>query len=261
MKEIWHEFVDYMKSGAFPSDKVQPYHPLIKEPLLRILDRLRNQAKWEEWLSPDEVYQIDNQVHFLLPLTFGDQQDTYCFSFVIEEKQWYFQHIESITIRLDQITSLPTSIFPDIPESQKAWIREELHVSEQIRLFKQIVDEKGKLLAYEWFKDGAGYVMAAKTWVPFTRIERAFILYLCWEQANIRGNDVVLQKLDDREAIVQINPIYFRLYQQTVHIRQLIHWEDYRQLFEIIWQDRAKQSSWELEIGYEGDTCILHFTR
>jgi hypothetical protein len=261
MIEIWQEFVAFLRSGHFPIDRIQSYHPLLQEPLLRFVNGVSSKANWDEWEAPEEVYKVDKQVHFLLPLTFDGQRGTYCFSFAVDEKEWYFQHMESITIRLDQISSLPTSVFPDIAESQKAWIREEVLVSEQIRLFNQFANEKGKAFAFQWFQDGAGYVLAAKSWVPFMPIERAFILYLCWEQANLRGNEVVLEKLADQEALVKIIPIYFKLYQQTGHIQQLIHWDDYCQLFEVVWQDRAKHAGWKLVIEHDKDTSILHFTR
>jgi len=36
------------------------------------------------------------------------------------------------------------------------------------------------------------------------------------------------------------------------------YWEDYRQLFETIWQDRAYHGGWKLRITYDGDRCTLH---
>jgi hypothetical protein len=177
-----------------------------------------------------------------------------------EGGKWYFRHLESITVRLDKIGPPPVSTFPDIPEAQKAWMRDEILVHEQVQLFNMLAKEKGREFAFDWFKDGAGYFMAARTWVPFVPVSRAFILYLCWEQANLRGNRVTLEKLDDREATITLEPHYLRFYSQTDLGRQ-ISAEDYRRLFETIWQDRAENADWKLQITYKGNTCVFHLTR
>ncbi|MCX6567163.1 MAG: hypothetical protein NTW38_12225 [Candidatus Aminicenantes bacterium] len=39
--------------------------------------------------------------------------------------------------------------------------------------------EKGKDYLANLLRDGAGYYLSAKAWVPFLPPERAFILYLC----------------------------------------------------------------------------------
>jgi hypothetical protein len=228
---------------------------------MHFLERMRKRADWQEWQTPAETFQVGDQVHFILSLTFDKVQEPYCFSFIIENDCWYFQHLETINLRLDQIPPLPTSAFPDIDEPQKAWIRQEIAVSEQIRLYTFLKAEKGQAFAMEWFKDGAGYTLAARAWIPFVVPQNAFILYLCWEQANLRGNKVTLHKLNPREALVEIKPVYLRLYHETGHLSLQIQWEEYLRLFESIWQDRAAQAGWELVIRYNKDACLLNFNR
>jgi hypothetical protein len=203
---------------------------------------------------------VGNQVHYLIPLTIDGLRNTYCFTFLTEAGKWYFQHFESITVRLDKTGPPPVSTFPDIPEGQKAWMRDEILAHEQVRLFNMLAKEKGREFAFDWFKDGFGYFMEARTWVPFVPVSRAFILYLCWEQANLRGNRVTLEKVDDREATITLEPNYLRFYSQT-DVRDQIPAEDYRRLFETIWQDRAEKAGWKLQITYKGDTCVFHLTR
>ena len=77
---------------------------------------MREKADWQEFESESEVHNVGKQVHYLIPLTFDGGQATYCFSFLVEDDNWYFQHLEAITIRLDKIGSLPTSKFPDLAE-------------------------------------------------------------------------------------------------------------------------------------------------
>ena len=51
----------------------------------------------------------------------------------------------------------------------------------------------------------------------------------------MRGEDVTLEVLEEREALVRWrNPRYFALYMQTGHLRQQIAVEDYAAIFERI---------------------------
>ncbi len=90
---------------------------------------------------------------------------------------------------------------------------------------------------------------------------RAFILYLCWEQARMR-KQVVLEKLTDREAVVRFDDHqFFALYMQTSHLREQIALGDYMGIFEAIWQDRARAAGWNLQIDGQGPTIYLRFSR
>ncbi len=73
-----------------------------------------------------------------------------------------------------------------------------------IYFYNRFSKTSSKTTAMNLYKDGAGYYITAKTWVPFVKPGRAFVLYLCWEQENLRGNEVILEKLEDNEAIVCI---------------------------------------------------------
>jgi hypothetical protein len=257
---IWEEFCALVKLGEFPDAKLQPYSQSLIEPLTQTLSGMASRGFFDRWGSPVEVHLVQDQVHFLCLEGSEGSQETFCFSFIIAEDNWFFQHLENITIRLDKIGELPASSFPDLPEKQKAWVRQEFQVTEMVRLYKHLCEEKGQEFALAWFKDGVGYALAARTWVPFVPPPKAFILYLCWEQANLRGNRVTLLNLDDQFAQVVLESIYFELYERT-HLRQQIGFGDYRQLFETIWQDRANQAGWQVSFLYDGQFCRLEFAQ
>ena len=259
--EIWRQFTSTLKKGAFPEEKVRPYHESFREPLVGYLAQMNRSASWEEWEATPEIHRVDNQVHFLIPLSFDNQKDTYCFSFLVEDKNWYFQHMETITIRLDKMSPLPTSSFPDLPEGKKAWVREEIRVQREVDMFNFLAKEKGPEFAYDWLKDAPGYSLAAKAWVPFAPASKGFILYLCWEQSNLRGNKVTLVKLNDRQATVTMKPLYFELYKASGHLNQQISFEDYRKLFETMWYDRAINGGWEMTIEYKDEEVVFNFNR
>ena len=97
--------------------------------------------------------------------------------------------------------------------------------------------------------------------MPFVDASRGFILYLCWEQANLCGNEVSLIRLDDEQAVVRLRPICLALYEKTAHLKQQISLEDYRGLFEYRWLDRSANGGWKLDISYDGDDCVFQFTK
>lgn len=263
---IWREFINTLRSGKMTLDKILPYEQLgdtYKPILLGYLDSVKTQASPEDWMTEPEVIKIDNRTQYIVPWSTRDQKVSYCFSFIIQESQWYFQHLEAIFIRLDKISELPTSKFPDVAEERKSWAREEIFWSFIIlNVYLPAVKEKRKEYALNMLKDGGGYFVGARTWVPFSTPHRAFILYLCWEQANLRGNDVTLVKLEDNEAIVRLHTYYFALYYIASHLKPRISLEDYKQIFETIWQDRASNAGWNLDIQYSSDNEVtFHFTK
>jgi hypothetical protein len=231
--------------------------------LLGFLDSARTQALPADWDTEPEIIRTGNRIQYLIPLTSRTQKVSYCFSFVTEGSQWYFQHLEAIFIRLDKLSELPTSEFPDVSEAQKNWAREEIYWSFVItNFYLPTVKEKGKPYALDLLKDGGGYFVGARSWVPFSPPQKAFILYLCWEQANLRGNAVTLVKLEDNEAIVRLNTHFFALYFAAAHLKPRISLEDYKQIFETIWQDRANNAGWNVEIEYAKDLEVtFHFKK
>lgn len=263
--KIWKEFLHELKNGNMTIDRIRPHEQLgdkYKPILLGYLNTLREDASPEDWISEPEVIRVDNRIQYITPWTENNKKFTFCFSFVIVDSQWYFQHLEAIFIRLDKIPDLPTSDFPDISEDEKNWAREEIYWTFIINsLYLPTVREKSKEIALNRLKDGAGYFVSAKTWVPFASPHKAFILYLCWEQAKLRGNNVTLEKFEDNEAIVHLKTIYFDLYIITAHMKTVISVEDYKNIFETIWQDRALNAGWNLDILYDDDYEVsFHFT-
>lgn len=258
---IWKEFVAGLKKGEITADKIRPYHEMLKQPILDMLNKMRGMANWKEFEARPEIFLVESKVHFLIPLTFQNRRTTYCFTFLREGENWYFVQPETILVRMDKISSLPASAFPDTTEETKAWLREEIRISKDVRLFNFLVQEKGKDFAFGWFCDGYGYFLAARVHVPFLPDQKAFILYLCWEQANLRGQKVTLERLEDNEAVVRLQPFHFLLYEATAHLKPQISFEDYRKIFENIWQDRAEKAGWDLEIKYEKDDCIFKFLK
>jgi len=257
---VWQDFSTTFRDGRMTAERIRPYLEQLREPLLRFVTAVRAQAKPEDWEKPPEIHRVGDQLHFLIALTGeGGQKITYCFTVVTEGGTWFFQHMETIFIRLDQVGPPPVSVFPDVSSDQKNWMREENAMTERVRVFNLLAKEKGKPFAFRWFKDGQGYFLTARTWVPFVPAPRAFVLYACWEQSNLRGSPTTLTSLDDEQAVVDLNAVEWRLYERTAHLSQTISREDYRTLYETVWQDRAAAAGWDLRIEYTGAKVRLRF--
>lgn len=259
--KIWKEFVTLLENKQMSVKKIKGQY-VANEQLLEWIKAIKGRNTLEEMIFNPEIFRVENKIHFLKSLNDKNTKVDYLFSFIIEEGQWYFHHLEAIFIRLDKIGALPTTEFPDLTENQKIWARNEIRVSKMIQLWTFLEKWKGKENAFNYFKDGPGFFVGAKTWVPFVPPSKAFILYLCWYQSNLYGNRLALVKLEDNEAIVEIQPLYFLLYRQAGHIKPQISFEDYRKLFETIWTDRAKAAGWKLVIDYQkDDICTFTFRR
>jgi hypothetical protein len=265
---IWKEFVAGIKGGKITPDQIRPYEGIPKETQLEQLKAFKGYHDkyntWKEWENP-KVFPVGNQVHYIVTFTWGGQsKNDFCFTLLKDGGKWYYRHVEGIFIRLDEVDKLPASVFPDLPEERKAWQREEIFWSQMVYFHNVLAKDKGKDFLANLLRDGAGYYLAARTWVPFVPPERAFILYSCWEQSRLRGNAVTLETLADREAVVRLQAHFFHLYKRTSHLKEQIAFEDYRRIFETVWQDRAAAAGWRLEIKYEDPEClkcVLRFSR
>mgnify|MGYP001081677342 FL=1 len=264
--EIWNDFLDKLRNNRISVEMIDPMEELgdaFKPVLLSFLDSLRVQASDIDWTRDPEIIVQGDQILFITPWTTRFDTVNYCLTFKTIGSKWYFEHIESIFIRLDKYEPLPRSNFPDIDEARKAWMREENFWSYIIINFYLPASEKnGRTYALDLLKDGGGYNVAAKSWVPFLPDHKAFILYLCWEQSNLRGNNVTLNSLDDNKAEITVESQYLALYHNTAHMRNIISIEEYKTIFETIWKDRTRYSGWNLIIDYINDyTVKFSFSR
>jgi hypothetical protein len=257
---IWKEFVSALKAGTLAVDQIRPLYGTDKELLLKWLNDLmtatRDNGALSDWDAP-EIIPVENLVHFVVKLRIGREMTTErSLSFIKEGGRWYFGHMENIMVRLDKIPPPPTSEFPPLPEDTMTWQRNEILWSDLVRIYLTTAAKNGKDFALSLFKTGDGYFVGAKSWVPFVPPARAFILYLCWAESRLYGNLVTLEKLTDEEAVVSLQTHYFFLYKRSSHMRQWLPFGEYRTLFETIWQDRAANAGWKLNIEYKDPECL-----
>jgi hypothetical protein len=258
---VWREFTALLWADSLPEHRIAPHFEEFRAPLRGFLDSLRAGGNQAEWHPAPEQYRVGERLIFLARLTVRGHTATYSFSFVAGDGEWKFQHLEAIHIRLDTLGPLPVSHFPDLPDADKTWIREEFEVARDVQWLQALVREKGWDAALTWFADGAGYALASRVWIPFVSPGRAFVLYLCWEQARLHGADVTLVALDSMQAVVRLRPLGFLQFSRSAHLRNQISLDEFRRLFEYRWQDRATNAGWSLSISYEEDEAVLRFSR
>jgi hypothetical protein len=259
-RAIWKEFVSALKAGTLTVDRIRPLYGTDKELLLKWLEELMkatsDSGALSDWDAP-EIIPVGNLVHFVVKLRIGRETTTErSLSFIKEGGRWYFGHMEDIMIRLDRIPPPPTSEFPALPEETMTWQRNEILWSDLVWIYLRTAEKSGKDFALNLFKTGTGYFVGARSWVPFVSPARAFILYLCWAESRLYGNLVTLEKLTDEEAVVSLQTHFFFLYKRSSHMRQWLPFEEYRTIFETIWQDRAAHAGWKLAIEYKDPECL-----
>lgn len=257
---IWTEFVSLLKDGSISEEHVRPAYAK-PATMIEFLGRMRKRATWSDWQETPEVFRVGPRLHFVTKLRENGSVATYSFTFLTEGDRWYLEHFESIVLRLDAVGHPPVSTFPDLAESKKAWMRQENYWSQMVVIYRKTKAASGRAAALDLFRDGAGYLVQAKTWVPFYPDSRAFVLYLCWEQSRLHGNSVTLESLKDDEAVVSMDSVFLRLYRQTGHLRHQLPEAEYVSIFETIWRDRAEAAGWQVELRYEATRATLRFTK
>src|SRR5271157_914725 len=82
--DVWKQFVSMLRAGPIPADKVRPYEPWLKEPMIGFLSVMRGKASWAEWESTPEIHRVGSSTHYVIPLTFDGKKQTFCFTFLNE---------------------------------------------------------------------------------------------------------------------------------------------------------------------------------
>jgi hypothetical protein len=209
---LWSEFLGSLYKGEMTADRLRPLTPSLTGPLLGYLQTIRTSVPRESLPDHPESHSVGEYIHYIVPIVDRTDTSIFCFTLMIDRSGWYFRHLENILLRLDTLSHFPVSSYPTIPETQKAWMREEKYWSQIVHLYTMFKKDGGPPRALEMFRDGAGYFLEAKSWVPLVAPERAFILYLAWEQSQLRGGNVTITHLDDSTASIDATPFFFQLY-------------------------------------------------
>jgi len=157
---------------------------------------------------------------------------------------------------------------------------------EALRIWKEFVSdlragkmenpERYRLLNAAWNDSFVGWMKILREGVDWDKTKATPEIYRVgdeikyvmpvWQKAEdgLRegGEKVTLEKLDDKEALVRwTQPLFLEVYRRASHLKTWISVEDYRRLFETIWQNRASAAGWNLAIVEESDAIVMRFSR
>lgn len=95
--------------------------------------------------------------------------------------------------------------------------------------------------------------------MPYFSLRKSFVLFAGWIENRYWGQKMVVEELSDERAVLIFEDHEFLvLYDVTSHLRPRISLEEYRELFEDEWKDRARCAGWDVRFEYAGyDTRMI----
>ena len=254
LEYVWKEFCIKMKQDSLCDSDFADDMRLLLRPLLCGPGAAQRREKFLSSLY--EIYESNAKCSVLLHCP----DDDYRFDFSIIQDEWRLLFIECITLPVHDIAVLPYTDFKALPEKE-AEIRREKEISRLIYFYNQFKKLLGQQKAIEMFYDGAGEVLGARSWVPFFDGPRSYIAYAAWMENRIYGEHVELLEFNEKCCRLRFHGhLWRKIYQMTGHIENMIHYEEYMNIFESIWKNRASESGWTLQFIYHNEDTELVFT-
>lgn len=178
--------------------------------------------------------------------------------FVLENGVYKLSSMDCYTLPLKKIDRLPFNCFEPLTEKQEARMREEYRITKMVNDFVRLKNIIGKEKALEWFKDGEGEQAGVCVWMPYFTKRKAFTAYSAWIQNRLYGEDVYITAFSEEYSeLIFKNSNWLFLYKTAVHLKRMISDDEYLELYETIWKDRAVCNGYMAEISYEeDDICI-----
>lgn len=195
---------------------------------------------------------VQGEDKYIFHIPLGDEWEVRV-DFVREDNAYKLVFLDSYTIPLTCVDALPFHDFTPMPKWENR-MREEYRITRIIHDYVRLIDIIGKNEAINWFKDGQGEKSGVIAWMPYFTKRKAFVAYTAWMQNRIFGEDIYIMRFSEEESELFFrNSNWLYLYQTATHIKQMITYEAYIELFESIWQDRAAQN--DLHAVFSYDAC------
>lgn len=255
-EKVWLEFCNKMRQDKLRKSDFMDETQLFLYPLLCGRDAGQRREKFLS--SPYEVFGNGTKWSVLLHCP----DDDYRFDFLFLENGWKLSFIECVTLPISDISTLPYENFKALPPEKEIDIRSEKEISRLVFFYNQFKMLIGQQKALEMFYDGAGESLGARSWVPFYSDRLACIAYFAWLQNRIYGEQVEILKFDEESCRLRFRRhIWRKMYVTTGHMQKMIDYEEYVNLFESIWRNRALECGWTLQFIYQDEDTDLVFTK
>jgi hypothetical protein len=254
-QQIWKEFIKKLQSDSLTEDDFTSDN---KSFLMYYLIGDNREFRRDKIIDANVCFEMGETKHIV---TANCDDGLYRFDFISNGSGWELCFIECITIPIKSIDKVPFNNFPVMTEHE-IWVRAEKTISRIVYLYNKLKECFDREKALEWFLDGAGEFIAAKSWIPFFEDKKAFIAYMAWCESRINGEITSIESFNNSKCIIRLKDhLWFKVYNCASHLKSLISEKEFKELFEYIWIDRGKQSGWSVDFEYIGmDTVIIFYS-
>lgn len=207
--------------------------------------------------SPYDIYEGSEKVSVISHCA----DDDYRFDFLSDGTAWKLAFIECITLPISDIDDLPYTKFIPL-EGKEFHIRREKEISRLVYFYLKFKELVGKENALALLHDGDGEFICARSWVPFYSDSLSYIAYSAWYESRIHGENVVIKEFRPEKCEVMIyDHIWKSMYCTAGHLKSVIEYPEYMELFESIWKNRATSAGWKIQFVYTDTYTSLIFHR
>jgi hypothetical protein len=179
--------------------------------------------------------------------------------FVYVSNKYKLANLDGYTLPLKAVNQLPFSNFISLPEREDI-MRQEYNITTIVDYYCRLKGILGKQEALDWFKDGKGELTGVPAWMPYFIKRKAFIAYSAWIQNRLYGEDVYITKFSEEHSeLLFKNNSWLFLYKTASHLKYMIPYNEYLELFETIWKDRAYWFDYNVDFTYENEDIRIAF--
>lgn len=254
-EHIWIDFCNKMRADVLNDDDFADEMRIFLRSFLCGSDATQRRSKF--LVSPYDIYETDTKCSVIVHCS----DDDYRFDFSLVKNRWKLSFIECITLPVSDLSVVPYMAFRPLPKKE-AEIRREKEISKLIYFYNEFKKLVGRQKAMEMLFDGAGEFLGAKSWVPFFNERLSYIAYAAWMENCIYGEQIEIVNFSEQCCrLLFRNHIWRKMYAMTGHIQKMIDYEEYMDIFESIWMNRAFESGWELQVNYRGKDTELVFIK
>lgn len=250
--DIWDEFQEKLRYDALTeSDFTEEMHTYLKP----LLCGEHSEPRRQKFL--DSPYDILEGVDKISVISHCPDDD-YRFDFFTDGSSWRLAFIECITLPVFDMEVFPYSKFNPL-DKKELHIRREKEITRLVYFYLKFKELAGKDKALNYISDGKGEYICARSWVPFYSGRLSFVAYSAWYECRINGENVIIQEFQEDKCQVTIHDhIWRNMYYTVGHLKPVIEYSEYMEVFESIWRDRATSAGWNIEFDYtDKDTSLV----
>jgi len=251
--QVWNEFRKKLRRDELTAEDCIPHSSIDYS---RFFEDEHTQSLKNFIDRQDEPKIERGEEKLVFTLSSGDGHEIRL-DFVIREDRWYFYLIDGLTIPIKEIPNLPLTEFSSYPFENR--MRAEDVITKKVYLYLKLKEEIGKEEALSWFRNGEGYRLNIDSWMPYFTRRKSFVLFTAWRENRYWGQKMEVRELSETHSVLLFKDHeYLMLYDVTGHLRPSISLEEYKELFEDKWRNRASAVGWNVQFEYDGyDTHMI----